>query len=353
MHRHVNPTCVNSTVLYNATSHDIAALVGVRPEAIETTQSVVSGEGRVAVIAARRGGKCNTKEDGRMCGGLDRGTFADLFVSGMSMDGQMIAFGEELARRLQGLKSSKRGNYGLGLRRRNVPMDVSAEVSSESSSSAGMMDSSGSSSATERNGCGFSERGAHVDVEVLCGGFAICKTGGGLYRTARSVSMMQSGGYFEVVVVEDCGVGGICIGVSTERLGLNKLVGSDGTSIGLHSSGLVVRGDGEFREFGKAFKNGDRVGCLLRRGEQAMCERGVELEYWINGEWQGCVREDLGAQVECGHWPLFAAISLYRKGSKAVIQCCKKDWTKWRHIENRGQAHAICEHKWSRGNSWQ
>lgn len=345
MHRQVSPTCVESTVLYNASARDIAALVGISVEAIETSQLAILEKGRVSPTATHAGGKCETEEEGWAWGGLDRGTFADLFTAGMSMDEQVVAFGEELTRRLQALKGCKRGDYGVGVRRRNVRKDVSMEVSSESSSSAGMVDSSGSSSETERSGCGFSEEGAHIDVEILCEGLAICKTGGGLYRTARSVSRMESGGYFEVVIVEDCGVGGICIGVATDRLGLNKLVGSDGTSVGLHSSGLIVRGHGEFGEFGKAFKNGDRVGCLVRRGEQAMCEGGIELEYWINGEWQGCIKEYLGAQVECGNWPLFAAISLYRKGSKAVVQCCKKDWAMWRQVGERQEVHAICERR--------
>lgn len=52
----------------------------------------------------------------------------------------------------------------------------------------------------------------------------------------------------------------------------------------------------------------------------------VELRFWINGEWQGCLSERLGKGFASGEKELYAAVSLYKKGSKAVIQCCQKDW---------------------------
>lgn len=220
-----------------------------------------------------------------------------------------------------------------------------------------MVDSSGCSSAGEAaRTCGFSDRGTHVDLQVLCDGLAITKTGSGLYRTARTASKLHvdSNGvrhlYFEVVIVEDCDAGGICVGVSTNELPLNKLIGSNGSSIGLHSSGQIVSRGGEFRSFARGFGKGDRVGCRVTLGGGDMCDgetdRSIELRFWINGEWQGCVRERLGDRFATGEAELYAAVSLYRKASKAVIQCCQKDWAiDMDAVSDGGHVEAVCSQK--------
>lgn len=355
MHHEIDPTCHTSTVLYDATACHIAARVGLRLDAVETSHRlrhpVPSVIDAPSDVFAQRDGEA--QDPGWGWGGLDRDAFADIFDHTSAVDEHVLEFAHQLMRRLHALSGAACPALGVGVRRRNAPRDVSMDVSSGSSSSAGMRDSSGSNSSLDAIACGFSEKDAHVDIDILCEGLAIRKTGGGLYRTARALSRITNGAYFEVVVVEDCRAGGICIGVATEKLALNKLVGSDGASIGLHSSGLVVSGNGEFRQFGKAFKNGDRVGCLVRRGTHTMCEGAVELEYWINGEWQGSVTEGLGEDVEVGKRTLYAAVSLYRKGSKAVMQCCKKDWAMWAEVSDRRDAHAICGRGWSSENSWQ
>lgn len=342
MHRAVDPRCFVSTVVYGLSPTQLAQRLAWHQHLLQDANVDVGTGCQKGVCDVTQceweggkdgGGQCEEKDPG--VGGLDRELFADLFMAAKCIDEEVLRFGKELVRRLEGVAGveGKGGRYGVGVRRRNgrrdwgCGRDVSMTGSSGSSSSAGMVDSSGSCSGGGSHGCGFSEKGSHIDVEVLCEGLGICKTGKGLYRTATSVGKVRSGCYFEVVVVEDCGAGGICIGVATGDLGLNKLVGSDGRSVGLHSSGQVVRGGGEFEGFGKGFRKGDRVGCLVRVGEGGMCENGgVELEYWVNGECLGCVKEDLGKDVESGKAELFAAVSLYKKGSKAVMQCCKKDW---------------------------
>eukprot|EP00177_Eucheuma_denticulatum_P003944 GFKZ01007128.1.p1 GENE.GFKZ01007128.1~~GFKZ01007128.1.p1 ORF type:complete len:428 (-),score=71.05 GFKZ01007128.1:4-1287(-) len=351
MHRAVDARCFVSTVVYGLSHSQLAQHLALDEHLLHDPnenmgrKSNMDGGGGGGGGGGRWGGKRDAETEGggngkreendKTVGGLDRDTFADLLMASKCMDEEVVRFGKEVVRRLEGLTGvqGKGGRYGVGVRRRNVRRDwagrrdVSMRGSSGSSSSAGMVDSSGSCSGVGANTCGFSEKGSHIDVEVLCEGLGICKTGKGLYRTARSVGKVRSGCYFEVVVVEDWGCGGICIGVATAELGLNKLVGSDRRSVGLHSSGQVVRRGGEFGRFGRGFGKGDRVGCAVRVGEGGMCEDGgVEVEYWVNGEWLGCVKEDLGKGVENGEVGLFAAVSLYKKGSKAVMQCCEKDW---------------------------
>lgn len=132
-------------------------------------------------------------EENQMVGGLDRDVFADLFMAASCRDEEVLRFGQELVRRLEVVAGveGKGGRYGVGVRRRNVRRDwvgrrdMSMRGSSGSSSSAGMVDSSGSCSGDGANTCGFSEKGSHIDVEVLCEGLGICKTGKGLYRTDR------------------------------------------------------------------------------------------------------------------------------------------------------------------------
>lgn len=203
--------------------------------------------------------------------------------------------------------------------------------------------------------CGLSRERTHSDVHVVCEGQALRKVKSGLYRTAKSEGVacrqMSLGRgtaarttYFEVVIVEDGGAGGLCIGVASDRLPLNRLVGSDDRSLGLHSSGSIVHQRGEFKPFGSAFGNGDRIGCAVSiDGSGDVC-----LSYLINGVFQGEVRESLfgGSFYNEGMLDdeLFAAISLYKKGCKVVLLCCPDDW-EIGHKElhsHFGTVHPIC-----------
>lgn len=287
---------------------------------------------------------------------LDRNQFGALCARDKPPhDPEVLELAQSLIAKLSVLLglSERQAAYPDMPRRMSAPLTRETVPDSGSASSAGMVDSSGCSSASEPRMCGFSDRGSHVDVQVLCEGLAIRKTGGGLYRTARSASSLQAGGtgarhvYYEVVIVEDCDAGGICVGVSTDELALNKLVGSNGTSVGLHSSGQIVSRGGEFRDFARGFGKGDRVGCRVSVGGGDMSdgdgEGCVELRFWINGEWQGCVREQLGTGFAGGNAELYAAVSLYRKASKAVIQCCQKDWANGMEaVCEGGRVEAVC-----------
>lgn len=175
--------------------------------------------------------------------------------------------------------------------------------------------------------CGFCITYSHVDLDVFANGMALCKMGGGLYRTALtsgSIFVPKKGVrnvYFEVAIVDDVGSGGICIGIGAPNMALNKLVGSDAQSCGLHSSGQIVCNMGDFRDFGNSFQNGDRIGCLVDVSANVE-QQGVGLTYWINGVRQGRVVQKL----KCEERRFMPMVSLYKKSSKVVLLCCEKDW---------------------------
>lgn len=329
--------------------------------------------------------------------GLDCDRFADLFVGEQRIDEDCLEFANALIAKLEaiaGREDRARSPSRSRLRKDGVPgrFGTSAVIpqafvsSSRGSNDSTGVNCSGTMSAGPARRCGFSEEGCHKDVSLLCEGLAICKSGGGLYRTARGASCIRpckrckdTGApqefYFEVHVVEDDGAGGICIGVASEDLPLNKLVGSNHRSCGLHSSGQVVSRVGEFREFGRAFKSGDRVGCLVTvhsRGavlprtnppgselgsytesyeghaamEAALPTRSevVELTFFVNGDKQGTVSEALWQGVEEGQRKLYPSVSLYRPGSKAVMRCCTRDWegTPPQLSDRSGKILAVC-----------
>lgn len=178
--------------------------------------------------------------------------------------------------------------------------------------------------------CGFSRAAHHADVKVLYDGLAIERTGTGLYRAALGAGRITMEGghgkwyYFEVHIVQDMVSGGICVGVATERLPLNKMVGADFASCALHSSGQLVQRGSQFVPLGVPFAAGDTVGCaVFVRSDSDM----VDLAFWINGEKRGATTECLWKGLAKEERVLYPAVSLYRAGSKVLLRCCEADWT--------------------------
>lgn len=190
-----------------------------------------------------------------------------------------------------------------------------------------------------------------ADVELLCQGMAVSKTGRGLYRAARSTRRLEMNRnyFFEMIIIDEHETSnGICIGIASSKMPLKRLVGGDKSSIGLHSSGQIVRRNGEFIPFGKGFTGGDRVGvkvCLNKSNEKEK-EMNARLCFFINGEKQGCIEENL--IDEDFNMKIHATASLYKTGSKVVFQCCKKDWaTNLSTVceEEDEEISSICEHQ--------
>lgn len=427
MHR---PVCARSFVArvqYNATTATIARafdvsedfverlwLAGVRSPAKQlfskraleskharmkfTPQSVLDSDSISASIDPDN----NPTVSAQNSAGLDRGQFADLFAD--DDDGiapQCLEFANALIAKLEALsgvvspdhEQQPLPRYRPTQRRPCMRMKPDAPPSNDCSSEGvpasidSIVASSGSSSASSSScssalRCGFSETRSHPDLNILCDGFAICKVAAGLYRTARSNSVIrppqglipsEKHYYFEVVIVQDENAGGVCVGVTSDALGLNKLVGSNHESVGLHSSGQIVHKGGDFCDFGKAYKSGDRVGCEVC--VRSSCagqiadphvsahdsldsfspdgsnvstfedrEDEVCLTYYINGEYQGSIQEPLWRGVPHHRRKLSPAISLYKKGSKAVIQCCRKDWVGDKEMlcHNGNEVEAVC-----------
>lgn len=164
--------------------------------------------------------------------------------------------------------------------------------------------------------CGFS-RSAQRGVSVVAGGLASVRTDKGIYGRCLSVGAVgRQGAYFEVVVEDDCGAGGVCVGVAPLG-GAMGLVGSEHNSVGLHSSGKLVR-DGEFVPFGARFGSGDVVGVLVRPRD---AHGDLALHFWVNTHAVG--------ETRCARYPhntLRAAVSMLRDGSRAMLLCCAAQW---------------------------
>lgn len=201
---------------------------------------------------------------------------------------------------------------------------------------------------TKRTYCGLHVNRTHHHIEIICGGAAAQKLKGRLYRTARSVGVAayppdsilpfthpfvgrtckSRTSYFEVAIInEGDSPGGICVGVANAQLLSNRLIGSDNHSIGLHSDGFIVRGRGRFEPCKEpaAFGVGDRIGCAVSTDSSG----DVVISYFLNGK--PCSRFTLQAFPSFNaHSPddhhLFAAISLFRTGSKVALLCCPHDW---------------------------
>jgi hypothetical protein len=175
------------------------------------------------------------------------------------------------------------------------------------------------------------------------------------------------------------------IGLVTSALPLNKLVGSDTHSVGLHSSGQLVTAAGAFQPYApRGFSKDDRVGCLVSfcksetvmmnppvtslgsrassmdtrgSGTAALVARGkslattncalfdcVEVEFFVNRASYGSVRLPLLTSLDNDDArALYPAVSLYGAGSKAVIVCCEEDWAGLDDVSRLDDVNAFCD----------
>lgn len=230
---------------------------------------------------------------------------------------------------------------------------------------------SSASGALSTRRCGFSATAHHEQLELLFEGMAIAKMRPGLYKTALGATPMRAPArhiYFEVHVSSDADAGGVCIGVAPPDTLLNKLIGSDKRSVGMHSSGQLVRAGASFFSYGKPYRAGDRVGCLVSfclRASGAIpppasmagsygatavgllqhpAHDAIELTFFVNGSRQPTVTVPVWHNVPESQRILHPAVSLYRDGSKAVLHCCEADWStdKVCLLEHPDAVHSVC-----------
>ena len=368
MHRVVSTKLYCSTVLVDVEAENLAKNLGLSAKALEELdQAPLPRKNRRSTQPSRQRKRITMNQrqaDGTSGKNLDNSTesideslvtdsrFAELFEKPKEVTKEVEGFASQLIARLDLLVSPKQR-----------PANKRKRTATESDICNNDDGSADSGAESDEDQCGFSSSGHHPDIKVLCDGYAIVKTGAGLYRTAKGASdlsndavEMNSGpySYFEVYVVEDCGKDGMCIGVATEDLALNKLVGSNASSVGLHSSGNIVSKQGTFEAYGEPFRAGDRVGCLVRRlggdlppnsliGSAAASASGssgfldaskeasstsIEVTFTVNGRQLPTIHTSIDASESSeGCSPLlFPAVSLYQKESKAVLCCCRKDW---------------------------
>jgi len=124
------------------------------------------------------------------------------------------------------------------------------------------------------SGCGLASvasGGRHPDVSAA--GDTAVKVGTGLYRCTRTAAPMvlptsttrPVAAYVEVAVTETAG-GSLAVGLVTAGTSMAALLGGAAGSLGLHSSGALVRpGSVSWVPYGRAFGTGDVVGVRLSR----------------------------------------------------------------------------------------
>lgn len=274
---------------------------------------------------------------------LDATRFASLFIPRDANSAATVRFANDLTRRLRVAakeinlfeSTPSRGlaaEVGIGgLHRRHVSIEVDDDTFGNSTRG------------SRKFACGLHRGRSHRHIEITCDGGAAHKVRGGLYRTALSIGVAadppdltvafpSSSGqlsrttYFEVAIIDDDGgKSGVCIGIATAQLGADRLVGSDDHSVGLHSSGYIVRSRGRFEPCGISLKSGDRIGCAASTD----CSGDVIVNFFVNGKPQ--TRVSLHAfsanQAHCPHdQQLYAAISLYKTSCKVAFLCCRRDW---------------------------
>lgn len=323
-----------------------------------STSSASSPERRQAGSTASSSGKS----------ALGRGHFDELFVNRPILDDASKAFAAELMAKLSELaescpSDSRSGGVqdfaanGAATVHVAPPSKTCSRFRKHSSSPSPSSCESSRHGSDESPECGFGA--AHEAVSILCDGFAICKTGKGIYRTAfgrsaaRPRSNSQTKYYVEVHVVEDCGGDGMCIGLATPHLKLNQVVGANSSSVGLHSSGKLVCGN-DFLSYAKhGFSKNDRVGCKVSFASKKSAKFDgpaapacsletsafsplealrqdasgwVEVEFFVNGMSCGIKSLPLFVDVPSSERVLYPAVSLFRTDSKAIIRCCPMDW---------------------------
>ena len=119
---------------------------------------------------------------------------------------------------------------------------------------------------------------------------------------------------------EPCGV---CVGVASMRLPSDRLIGSDDYSVGLHCSGSIVRNRGAFQHVGTTFAVGDRIGCAVYNIKDDE-ETSVGVAFFVNNRFSTSTTLPTHS-IDLGR-DLFAAVSLYKAGTRIVMLCCEEDW---------------------------
>ena len=207
----------------------------------------------------------------------------------------------------------------------------------------------------------FCATDAHPDIALSCGLHCAAKVGKGLYRTVRSGLAIalpfdhREAVYFEMLVQQqeqqqeqDHAVHGdehpestaptavvppsLCIGVSSKALALNAMVGSDDDSVGLHSSGNLVRGSVwrdaacYTRSCGAAFCSGSIVGVLCHvaqhRSDGSRC---IAVRFFVDGNAiEGLPKKALNLELAAGA-ELHPTLSLYSPSTKVYCHFAAGD----------------------------
>jgi len=195
----------------------------------------------------------------------------------------------ELTRKLEALPPAA----GVTVTPPALDEDAAGRHSGGTSSSAAADDSADS-------GCGLASvasGGRHPDVSAA--GDTAVKVGTGLYRCTRTAAPMvlptstsrPVASYVEVAVTETAG-GSLAVGLATAGTSMAALLGGAPGSLGLHSSGALVRpGSVSWVPYGRAFGTGDVVGVRLSR---ASTTAGTTPRR--NGSGSACASDGEGAE---------------------------------------------------------
>jgi len=212
----------------------------------------------------------------------------------------------------------------------------------------------------------FNAEDSHMDLCFSCGDHSVSvskvrQSGAAVYRTVRSILPIQKDRtvYFQMKVsalppyahTACCGADAdddedfddsnvvICMGLSTRAMHHEVMVGNWNHSIGLHSSGYVVKNSKCYAFQQQEARNaryhwGDIVGILVKVQEHNRLSV-ARMHFLINGR---CLNPDSPLIVEGVAAELYPTVSIYSKNSLVTGHFCEADIqavpTILRHVGN-------------------
>jgi len=187
---------------------------------------------------------------------------------------------------------------------------------------------------TRTSRCGFSRTRRHSDVALSCRNSLAAKANStGLFRSIQAQSCLfdtngsaGSSSYVEFMVLPSTSsprksdAGGVCVGLATDALAVNKMPGMARDSVGLYASGDVVLDGKHFAAGASAqYTCGDTVGVLAERINQ---QRGAsKVSFFVNGVHVNSTVLQLGPPGI----KLYPTASLYHTEKKVSLVCCPSE----------------------------
>mmetsp|Transcript_14797 Transcript_14797/g.39651 ORF Transcript_14797/g.39651 Transcript_14797/m.39651 type:complete len:417 (+) Transcript_14797:2954-4204(+) len=195
---------------------------------------------------------------------------------------------------------------------------------------------------SEPRSCGFSHSHCHSGLRISCQRKRVRKHMFGLFCTVRSRCGLSEADvgtarYVEFELPRSVCARGLCIGIGTDDLALDRMVGSNESSVGFFTTGDIVK-ENRWKRYSQGFGAGDIVGLRIEisssrrvhrvdRTEGALFYR-ADARLFVNGEAVCNVsQEALGAsslEVQYGT-KLYCYVSMHGERSFVRMRCCRAE----------------------------